>query len=151
MDGLWQTIEASDIAFQIGATWLFPLLESVHVAALVLMLGSLVMVDLRLLGVTGLAYEADAMAAGMLRWVWLGFVAAVATGAAMFVARPSAYVANPAFQVKLILLALVGINLVAYRILRRRHLAAGGRVAAALSLVLWIGIVIAGRWTGHLN
>ncbi|MGE0623318.1 MAG: hypothetical protein AB7I04_24730 [Pseudomonadales bacterium] len=150
MDALWQAIEASDVAFQIGATWLFPLLESVHVAALVLMLGSLLMVDLRLLGVAGLAYEADAMAAGMLPWVWLGFAAAVLTGAGMFVSRPSAYAANPAFQVKLVLLGLVGLNLVAHRF-RRGHGVGRERLAAAVSLLLWVGVVVAGRWTGHLN
>ena len=147
MDGLWQAIEGSELAFQIGATWIFPLLESVHVAALVLLLGSLLMVDLRLLGVAGLRYEAEAMAAGMLRWVWLAFVVAVVTGLGMFVSRPSAYAANPAFQIKLMLLLLVGLNLLGYRVLSRWQ----GRLAGAVSLLLWSGVVIAGRWTGHLN
>lgn len=151
MDALWQAVEASELAFQIGATWLFPLLESLHVAALVLLLGSLLMVDLRLLGVAGLIYEMEAMAAGMLRWVWLAFAVAAVTGLGLFVSRPSAYAANPAFQVKLVLLALVGVNLLWYRLAGRTTAGRHGRLAAALSLLLWTGIVIAGRWTGHLN
>ncbi len=151
MDGLWQTIEASDLAFQIGSTWIFPLLESVHVASLVLMLGFLLMVDLRLLGVAGLAYERPAMTAGMLPWVWMAFVIALITGLGMFVSRPSAYAVNPAFLVKLALLVLVGANLIVYRILDRFRGPLSGRLAAASSLLLWIGIVMAGRWTGHLS
>lgn len=151
MDALWQAIETSELAFQIGATWLFPLLESVHVAALALLLGSLLMVDLRLLGLAGLAYEPEAMAAGMMRWVWLAFVVAVITGLGLFISRPSAYAVNPAFQIKLVLLALVGINLVWYRLPRSGRAFRSERLAAGVSLVLWVGVVIAGRWTGHLN
>lgn len=147
MDALWQVIEGSELAFQIGATWIFPLLESVHVLALALLLGMLLMVDLRLLGVAALSYEREALTSGMLGWVWTGFVVTVLTGVGMFLSRPSAYAANPAFQIKLGLLVLLGLNLV----LHRRRGPVGDRPAAAMSLLLWMGVVIAGRWTGHLN
>lgn len=151
MDPLWQAIESSELAFQIGATWLFPLLESLHVAALALMLGFLLMIDLRLLGVAGLSYEREAITAGMLGWVWAGFVVACLTGLGMFVSRPSAYAANPAFQIKLALLLLSGFNLAGLRLLTLRSGKVAERMAAAVSLLLWTAIVVAGRWVGHLS
>ena len=104
MAELWVWIESTELAFQIGATWWFPLLESIHVLGLALLLGSIVMLDLRLLGISAQCYQPEEMASGMLCWAWLGFVLAIVTGLGMFISRPSAYAANPAFQIKLLLL-----------------------------------------------
>jgi hypothetical protein len=144
---LWQWIESSELAFQIGATWWFPLLESLHVLGFVTLLGSLLMIDLRLMGVAGRSYTVEAMTSGMLIWAWLGFAVALITGAGMFVSRPTHYAANPAFQIKLLFLVAAGINLILFRSVRWTS----GRFAGATSLVIWVGVVIAGRWTGHIN
>ena len=146
MQALWESIESSELAFQIGATAWFPLLESLHVLGLALLLGSLLMIDLRLVGLVARDQEPAGLAAGMMVWVWSGFVMVIVTGTGMFISRPSAYAANPAFQIKLALLLLVGANLVGYRAL----LLVPARLAGSLSLTLWIGIVLAGRWIGHL-
>lgn len=147
MDELWQRIESSELAFQIGATWWFPLLESFHVLGVVMLLGSLLMIDLRLLGMAARTYTIEALSAGVIGWVWLGFALALVSGVGMFISRPSHYAANPAFQSKLVLLALIGLNLVLFKNLGRMP----GKPAAGLSLLLWAGVVLAGRWTGHIN
>jgi hypothetical protein len=147
VEALWQWIEGSELAFQIGATWWFPLLESLHVLGLATLLGALLAVDLRLMGLTGRAYTVAAMSSGMVVWAWLGFAVALVTGVGMFISRPAHYAANPAFQVKLLLLLAAGINLAAFRWIGRTP----RKVAGLVSLLVWAGVVVAGRWTGHLN
>jgi hypothetical protein len=147
VDELWQRIESSELAFQIGATWWFPLLESFHVLGVVMLLGSLLMVDLRLLGATARTYTIEAMSAGVIGWAWLGFALALVSGTGMFISRPSHYAANPAFQSKLVLLVLAGVNLALFKRLGRMP----AKLAAGVSLLLWAGVVVAGRWTGHIN
>jgi hypothetical protein len=146
LDALWQTIESSELAFVIGASAWFPLLESLHVLGLALFLGSLLMLDLRLAGLVARDQDPAGLAAGMMAWIWIGFALAVLTGVGMFVSRPSAYAANAAFQIKLALLLAAGANLLGYRVLG----VLPRRLAGSLSLMLWGGIVLAGRWTGHL-
>jgi hypothetical protein len=104
------------------------------------------MLDLRLIGWSAPQQDPELLALGMTPWVLLGFVLALVTGLGMFIARPSAYAANPAFQAKLILLLAAGLNLFMYRLVAFTS----ARAAAGLSLAIWFGVVLAGRWTGHI-
>ncbi len=146
MSDLWIWIESSELAFQIGATWWFPLLESIHVLGLATLLGSILMLDLRLIGWSARQQDPELLALGMTPWVLLGLVLALVTGLGMFISRPSAYAGNPAFQVKLILLLTAGLNLFMYRLVAFTP----ARVAAGFSLLIWCGVILAGRWTGHI-
>ena len=147
MRDLWTWIEGTELAFQIGATWWFPLLESIHVLGLAVLLGSVLMQDLRMLGWTAMRYSPDQLADGVLMWVWVGFLLALITGLGMFISRPSHYAANPAFQSKLVLLIAAGMNLFLFRLVELTS----ARIAAGVSLTIWAGVVLAGRWAGHLN
>ena len=160
MTEFWDWLQDTELAFQIGATWWFPLIESIHVVAMVVLIGSILMADLRLLGVTARQYAPAPMSSELTHWAWGGFALAVVTGAALFISRPGAYAANPAFQIKLALLICAGVNV----FLLRRHvrinsnsgkisepLSTRVKVAGGLSLTLWIGIIVAGRWVGHLG
>ncbi|MCZ6656433.1 MAG: hypothetical protein O7C67_03995 [Gammaproteobacteria bacterium] len=160
LDPFWDWLANTDLAFAIGATWWFPLLESIHVIAIALVVGSILMVDLRLLGVAARSYAMRRISRELTPWAWAGFAVATITGAGMFMTRPAAYAANPAFQTKLVLLALAGINVAALHNLAMRDIdrwdtdAATPRTAkfaGAVSLVIWAGVILAGRWTGHLN
>ena len=147
MSELWTWIEGTELAFQIGATWWFPLLESIHVLGLAVLLGSVLMQDLRMLGWTAMRYSPDQLADGVLMWVWVGFLLALITGLGMFISRPSHYAANPAFQIKLVLLIAAGMNLFLFRLVELTS----ARFAAGVSLTIWAGVVLAGRWAGHMN
>ncbi len=160
LDPFWDWLANTDLAFAIGATWWFPLLESIHVIAIALVVGSILMVDLRLLGVAARCYAMRRISRELTPWAWAGFAVATITGVGMFITRPAAYAANPAFQAKLVLLALAGINVAALHNLAMRDVdrwdadAATPRtakLAGAVSLVIWAGVILAGRWTGHLN
>lgn len=156
---LWSALENSTLAQRIGESWWFPLLESIHVVAIALVIGALLMVDLRLLNVAARGYTVSRMSKELLPWTWVAFVIAVITGFGLFMTRANHYMENPAFQAKLALLALAGINMAIFHFGANRSIAAwdGGkptvaaRASAALSLLFWAGVILAGRWTGHLS
>ncbi|MAO41192.1 MAG: hypothetical protein CMK70_13625 [Pseudohongiella sp.] len=139
----WLQIEYWPLSQHIGATWWFPLLNSLHVVSMALMLGGLLMLDLRLLGLTARNYTVKALGQDFLPWVWSAFIVAVITGLGLFITRASAHVLNPAFQWKVGLMLCAGINMVLVGRLPPRW-------SGALSLLLWAGVVLAGRWMGHI-
>lgn len=160
LQDLWSALEAWPLAAHIGETWWFPLLESLHVLTAALVVGSILMLDLRLLGLMASHEPVRRMARELLGWTWAAFGVALLTGAGMFITRASHYAANTAFQIKVALLLLAGLNvLVFHRITARgiEHwetaatLPAPARLAGAGSLALWIAVMLAGRWIGHLS
>jgi hypothetical protein len=136
--------------------WLFPALETVHVVALAVVIGSIISVDLRLLGRTPGDGAFTAIAREMLPWTWVGFVLASLAGSLMFASKAVTYAGNGPFRMKMLLLLLAGCNMALFHGLgmrdvqqwddRRAPLSA--RLAGAVSLLLWIGVVAAGRWIG---
>ena len=155
----WAWLQALPLAEHIGFTWWFPLLESIHVLAIGFVVGSILMVDLRLLGLAALRYPASRMIRELVPWTWVAFVVAAVTGFGMFMARATAYVENPAFQIKFMLLPLAAINMAWFQFRTMRAVEGwdsdpvpptAAKVAGVTSLILWAGVLLAGRWTGHI-
>jgi hypothetical protein len=155
----WAWLQALPISEHIGFTWWFPLLESIHVLAIGLVVGTILMVDLRLLGLAALRYPASRVTRELVPWTWIGFVVAFITGFGMFMAGATRYVENPAFQIKFMLLPLAALNMVWFQFRTMRTISSWddtnvlpttAQLAGATSLLLWIGVLLAGRWTGHL-
>ncbi|MBT8146885.1 MAG: hypothetical protein KJN90_08525 [Gammaproteobacteria bacterium] len=147
----------------IAATNWFPLIETVHVIAVTLVLGSILWVDLRLLGLAARQYPFSVLERELIPWTWGAFVVATITGIAMFITRAASHMENPAFQWKLFLLALAGINMLIFqrRVYRPNKMATESwdhtevppgkiRIFGAASLVIWSGVMLAGRWIGHI-
>jgi hypothetical protein len=139
------------------STLAFPLIETVHVIALALVVGSIAIVDLRLLGLASTERSVSGLCREILPWTWGAFVLAVITGALMFASHANDYFANAAFRVKILLLLAAGINMLAFQLITYRGVAAWdrnvalplpARVAGAVSLTCWVGIVFFGRWIG---
>jgi hypothetical protein len=118
-----------DFAREVKNTWLFPALEAIHVAGLALSVGTIVMVDLRMLG-------SGQMANPLRGWTHAGLALMLITGLTLFWSDAARYVHNPAFILKMVFLLLA---LISYFSPRK------GRLAAVLSLALWSGVVIGGR------
>jgi hypothetical protein len=157
---LWSWLESLPIAAAIGETWWFPLLESIHVLTATFLVGSILMVDLRLLGLGATNYPVSRVVRETVPWTYSASVISVITGVGLFIPRASHYVANPAFQIKLVLLVLAGLNMAIFHLATSRGMAhrdaalmttTGARFAGASSLLLWVGVLLAGRWIGHLN
>lgn len=138
------------------SVWLFPTIETVHVFALVLVVGSIMTVDLRLLGLTNRERPFSELAGEMLPWTWTAFAIAASAGLLMFSSKALTYYGNIPFRIKMCCLLLAGINMALFHWLGTRHLEAWDRkrapplakFAGGASLLLWITIVAAGRWVG---
>ncbi len=156
---IWQWLQDHPIAQHIGFTWWFPFLESIHVIAIGLVVGSIMMVDLRLLGLAALRYPASQVTRRLIPWTWGAFVVAAITGFGLFATRATGYVDNTAFQIKFMLLPLACLNMAWFQFRTFRGVTTwdtatdtpmGAKLAGGISLLLWAGIILAGRWTGHL-
>ena len=132
--------------------WAFPALEAIHIAGIAVMLGNLVLFELRLFG-AGAALPIRALARLALPLVVAGFVAVVASGLLMFASQAGELLTNPAFRLKMLLLLAAGGNALWFhaRGTLSRAAAPGrapdpiGRLLGALSLALWLGVLACGR------
>ena len=140
------------------STWGYPIVESVHVLTLCLFLGMAVMLDLRLLGVTMRRAPVSEVVGRLLPWAAAGFVLMVISGALLFYAIPVRTFQNIFFRVKVVMLILSGLNVWVFHSTLYRRVAEWdldpvppkrARVAAGLSLLLWAGIVVAGRMIAY--
>ena len=140
----------------VGTEWLFPIVETLHVVALTLVVGSIAMLDLRLLGIASRETPVSRLSAEVLPWTWSGWCAAAVFGSLMFIARPDTYAGNPQFRLKLVCMGLAAINTLIFHFGTYRQVAhwdtteppRAAKLAGALSLLLWIGVVFFGRWVG---
>lgn len=160
MSELWTQIEMWPLSAYIGETWWFPLLESIHVLAVTFLVGSILMADVRLLGLAARNHTVSRITGEIVPWTWGAFAIALVTGLGLFITRASAYVENRAFQIKLLLLLLAGINMVALHFVTLRNVdrwetatvtTAPAKLAGACSVLVWVGVMLAGRWIGHLT
>jgi hypothetical protein len=133
---------------------LFPIIESVHVLGIGLMAGTLITVDLRVLGATLRGEPVRRIAETLLPYTWAGFVLMVATGLPLFAAESVKLIHNPAFLMKLVLLALAGANALLFHLTVYRNVdewvgiattPLPARLLAGVSAVLWFSVIVAGR------
>ena len=132
------------------SAWAFPLLEIVHIAAFATVIGSVMLVEMRVFGLRKVLPLPELGRLGM-QVALAAFALAVASGSLLFLCDAAGYVANRAFAVKLGLIALAGTNMVVFH--ARGSLARPDAVAkaqCALSLLLWLGVISAGRLIGYL-
>jgi len=136
---------------------LFPWIESIHVIALAMVIGSIAIVDLRLLGVASLERTVRRVADQTLPITWLAFIIAAITGLILFTSNALAYAHNFYFQGKMLLLVLAGINMLVFQfgvytsVAKwdvAQHTPLAARLAGLLSLLFWTTIIVFGRWIG---
>ena len=155
--GVFSWLENTQIATAIReSTWLFPTIETVHVFAIVLVVGTVMIVDLRLLNVSSRARSVTELTREVLPWTWAAFALAALSGGLLFTSSALKYVNNLPFRFKMLLLLLAGVNMVVFHRLTSRSIAGWdrsvpptqARVAGGLSLLLWFGVISLGRWIG---
>ncbi len=138
--------------------WMYPIVESVHVLTLCLFLGTVVMLDLRLIGVTMRGVPVSEMIAQLSPWTVAGFFVMVVSGALLFYAIPVRTYQNVFFRVKVLMLILAGLNAWFFHSTTYRTMAEWdlnpvppkrARLSGFLSLILWAGIVAAGRMIAY--
>lgn len=136
---------------------LFPVIESVHVIAITLVVGSIVVLDLRLLGIASLDRPVGRLSRSILPVTWGAFATALASGSLLFIANLTKYLANGWFVGKMALMALAGLNMIVFHAVTARDLPKWerdrspplrARLAGLVSILLWIAIVTCGRMIG---
>ena len=133
--------------------WAFPIAETIHIAAFAVVVGSIVVLDLRLIGLSRRVPVAR-LAAHVLPWTLGAFVVAALAGLTMFTAHAADYLTNRVFMLKMGLILAAGVNAALLHIGAMQ--AAGAwdtdvgppmrvRLAAGLSIALWFGVIACGR------
>ena len=135
------------------SAWMYPIVEIVHIVGFVLLVGAAVMFDLRVLGL-GRGLAVTDLARHLLRWSWLGLALVVPAGFMMFAAHATEFASNPAFQLKLGLIAAAAANVAFFHLFPYRTVGvwdvtgdapASARAAAALSIAVWVAVITCGR------
>ena len=141
------------------SVWLFPAIETVHLLGMAVLVAAIGTFDLRLLGWLLRRERASELGKRLLPWAWAGFAVQVVTGTLLFSSEAVKVYTNPAFRLKMLLILLAGIQaLVFHRTVYRGMtnweqspgVPAGAKVAGLVSLVLWTGVVAAGRFIGFV-
>ena len=158
LDRVLGWLQATSVATTISENEIiFPWIESVHVLAIVLVVGTISIVDLRLLGVASLDRTVSRLMADVLPYTWGAFGIAAMTGSLMFSSDAVHYAHNSFFRGKLALLALAGINMALFHLVgigdverwgTSRQTPVAAKAAAAISLLVWMAVVACGRGVG---
>ena len=139
--------------------WLFPAIETAHLLGMALLMATIGAFDLRLLGWVMARTPVSGLAWRVLPFAWAGFAVQVVTGAMLFSSEASHMYVNPAFRIKMLLIGLAGVHALVFQLAAGRNLAAWdarpatpviAKVGGLISLLLWIGVVTAGRWIGFI-
>lgn len=140
------------------SAWLFPVIETVHLFGVVVLVGSASVLDLRLMGVAFKDYTVSMVAERFLPWIWAGFAVQVLTGILLFSSEAAKMYSSDVFRVKMLMIAAAGINALVFQLLAYRSVGTwerdpvaplSARFAGTFSILLWFGIVGAGRWIAY--
>jgi hypothetical protein len=158
LDAFWTAIEQIPVARAIRATGqLFPWIESLHVLAICTVVGAIGIMDLRLLGVGSVDKPVSRISRQVLPLTWGAFGVAVVTGSLLFASSASTYAANWPFRLKMVCLALAGLNMAIFHATTwrsavvwdtHRQPPAAAKLQAGLSLGFWVCVIAFGRWIG---
>jgi hypothetical protein len=130
-----------------GPEWAFPVVQSLHFIGFAFSIGTIAIVDFRLLGWAMRRQSPAELAADLDPWTRAGFAIMLTTGFLMFSADAVTYHNNPSFQFKMTVLsvALLFHFTIHRRVSRSEVPRLAAKFAAALSLVLWTAVVAGGR------
>jgi len=142
-----------------GSFWMFPAFETMHVIAIVIVLGSITRLDMRLMGLVWRERPVTEVAAEMLPWTWTSFVIAAVFGLMLWMSKPLTYFGIAFFDLKMVLILLAGLNMLFFQFVTFKDVAKwdrfpipppAARFQAALSLAFWLMVVVCGRLIGFV-
>ena len=155
---LMEWLQATSWAVFIHQTkWAFTTTEVIHLIAIIAVLGSIAVVDLRLLGLASTRRPFSELAREILPYTWAAFVIAAITGSLLFISQATQYFVTPTFWVKMVIMLAAGINMAIFEFITVRgvkewdvaaNLPLPARLAGGISLACWALVFVFGRWTG---
>jgi hypothetical protein len=141
-----------------SSIWLFPAVETFHILGFALLVGSIVILDLRVLGLNR-SLPLTLLARHTLPWTLVGAAVAVFTGALLFVSQIDEMFGNRLFMIKMGLLTLAGCNAAFFHSIpwttvaqwdREQPAPRSARISALLSILIWIAIIFCGRFIAYV-
>jgi uncharacterized membrane protein len=150
-----ETLQASSwAAFIHKKAWAFTTIEVIHVFAVSLVLGTIAIVDLRLLGLASTKRPFAELSRQVLPLTWAAFALAVIAGSLLFISRATEYFVSPVFWIKMSLIAVAGINMMIFEFITVRDVQKWNlnptpppraRLAGGISITCWVLIIVFGR------
>jgi hypothetical protein len=137
--------------------WLYPAVQALHITGVVILVGPALMFDIRLLGYTP-KIRIGVLAEYLLPWSRVGLAIAVISGVLLFVAHATDWYNHPLFITKMILIGIAGLNILIFhkKIIPGHHrlesdqpVSRNVRMTGILSIVLWIAIIVSGRFLAY--
>ncbi len=142
-----------------NSSWEFPIIETIHIFGIVLIVGATSILDMRLLGLTLRDKPVSKLAKRLLPWAWGGFLLMVITGILLYSSEATKMFDNLGFRIKMALIVLAGLNALLFHVMAYQSVGKwendrvaplSARAAGLCSIVLWFGIVAAGRWIAYI-
>ena len=158
IETIMQSIVESSLAVHIAEDpVLFPWIEVMHVLAITIVFGTILLVDLRLMGVAARDYPIARLSKAVVPVTWVAFLIAAVTGSLLFISNAVTYYGNFYFRAKMLAMLCAGLNMAIFHLWTWRGVAswdesprvpAGVRFAGLISVLLWVTIIACGRWIG---
>jgi hypothetical protein len=140
------------------ATWSIPAIQIMHIVAITMIITSVAMIAARILGFSSRSQSTQQTAQRFLPWIWAALVVLAPTGILLIIAEPQRTLGNPVFWLKMLLLAIaIGVTAWFQRSVQRNRATWEDRARrsttknaiAVSSVLLWLGILVAGRWIAY--
>jgi hypothetical protein len=152
----WLAVTPFSLLLQ-NVGWIVPAVQTLHILAIGVVISAVFIVNLRLMGILGVDQSLARVSARFLIVIWWTLPVLLASGAVLIIAEPARSLGSFAFQLKMLMLALaIIVTLYCQHVLMRdaaRRDRRGGpttaKMVAVVSLLLWIGIIFAGRWIAY--
>jgi hypothetical protein len=128
-----------------------PIVQTVHLLSIAVVMGSIVMVNIKILGALP-NQNAGEMIRRLMPWTWWALLLLLLSGLVFVTARPQRYFVNPIFGIKFALLAIAASStLILQRLHHQSTTSVAIKIAAAISLCAWLGVMLAGRWIAYAD
>jgi hypothetical protein len=137
-----------------------PIIQTVHILGIAAVMGSIVIIDLKVLGLALPSQRTGELVRRVMPWLWCALPVLAVSGLVLVLARPARYAVNPVFGLKFTMLVPAVVLAAVLQLAGRRDpdfwerspgRRASARIIAGLSLLLWIGVVLAGRWIAYAD
>lgn len=160
LQAIYEWLQNTSVADAIGqSSYLFPLIESLHVLSITVMMGTIALVDLRLVGLLNRGRSVSQVLREVLPFTIGAFISSVITGTLLFTSHAVQYMSNGPFVAKMALMLAAGVNILIFHGVTQRTMQQWdlGKpplravIAGSTSLILWIAVVACGRWIGFTS
>lgn len=140
--------------------WFIPMVQSLHILAVSIVMGSVIMIDTKLLGWTGVGSTVSDQLRRYTPWIWGALIVLLCTGTILTTAEPRRELLNPVFITKMALIVVIVLSSLAFLGVVRRQAVAWGeapssqipaKLLAITSLLGWVAVVVCGRWIAYVS